>query len=110
MQFTLTIPEFVIDLVILLSPAIKAGCNITFKVENGNFCADLNTEAKSYCVLVCQDGKIMAHRRYNQIDEVKSFKDVLDAVYGCGHGRSFFSQPWLDLLNDYGYESPLGNL
>lgn len=98
------------NLLNLLLPAFDAGCYITIYTEQGIPCADLNLEAKSECILKSIEGEIMAFRRYDRVDKVETFIDLLSLVHDCACGRSYFSKQWHDLLLANGFDSPCGDL
>lgn len=89
---------------------MESGCEIILTVKNGNIFADLQTKGKSDCFLVSKEDGIVAYRRYGREDKVEDFAHLLDLVYDCCHGRPFFCQKWVDLLNERGYGDPRGTL
>ncbi len=97
------------DLIKMLNPALDAGCNFEISKDGkGVVCIDLNTMAKSGCDLRIEDGKIIAYRRYNRIDEVETFGDILSIVHDCAHGRDYFNESWIDVFKDNGMSDPRG--
>ena len=87
------------------------GINMNLYLSSDHiFCADLNTQGKSPCVLQREGDKIIAYRRYNRVDEVKDLEHIIELVHGCAHGRSYFSPEWLKIFKDRGYTNPLGNM
>lgn len=75
---------------------------------NHIFCADLNTQGKSSCVLQLEGDKIKAYRRYNRVDEVRDLDHIIELVYDCAHGRSYFSEEWLKVFKDKDLGDPRG--
>ncbi len=96
------------DLIEMLEPAFEHGCKFDIYKEEGVACVDLNTMAKSGCDLRIEDGKIIAYRRYNRIDEVETFGDILSIVHDCAHGRSYFNEAWVDVFKANGMSDPRG--
>ena len=93
----------------LVQPALELGCRFEVYIEksSGTFCVDLGTQAKSHCILKLEDEKVMAHRRYGKVSEVESFDELLEVIHDCGHGRDYFNNDWLTVLNHFGVSSPI---
>lgn len=94
----------------ILKPAFDKGMRFEIYYEGDTLCIDLNTQAKSGCVLKKNGDSIKAHMRYNKIETIEYFDDVLSAIYSCGHGRNYFNGLWVELLKENGYSDPKGNL
>ena len=60
--------------------------------------------------LSVHEAGLLAYRRYNRVDPVHSFEDVLELVHGCAHGRSFFNSYWLKVLSKFEMSNPTGSL
>ncbi len=87
-------------LLTLLEEPLAEGLEVNLKLEGGKVpFVDLNTMGKSYCHLRLEDGVVVAYRRYDQKDVVETYEELLDLVYDCVHGRSFFNKVWLDILS-----------
>ena len=95
-------------LLALLKPALDRGCRFELFSDAGILTIDLNTGAKSGCQLKLEPGGVKAYRRYDRVDTVETFEDVMWVVHGCAHGRDFFSQEWLDIFKDNGISDPRG--
>lgn len=97
----------------LISALTSRGIKITLTVTDGVLYADLNTEGKSGCTLIAQSdepGYITARTRYEEITIAPTVLAVIDTVYHkCVRGRGYFSQEWLNVFKDEGYDCPLGN-
>jgi hypothetical protein len=96
------------DLLTLLKEPLSRGCVFSLETEGDFFVVGLNTEAKSECILKCKEDGIYAHRRYDRVDKVDSYEHLLELIYECRHGRSFFSKEWFSILKDHGYKFPTG--
>ena len=95
----------------LLDEPLNKGCRISIYKDNDKLMLDLDTGAKSHCHLELQEsGKIIAHRRYDRVDEVGDYQHLLDLVWSCGHGRSYFNYAWVGVLEANGFNSPVGIL
>lgn len=94
----------------LLAEPMKQGCRFEIFFDEGVFCVDLNTGAKSGCVLKARGETIKAYRRYGRVDIVDDFDDLLSLVADCGHGRNFFNHAWVNILKSNGFSDPRGNL
>lgn len=94
------------ELMTLLTEPIVHGCKFDIWVSDGVPTVDLNTCAKSSCILKNTDDGIFAYRRYDRVDKVDSFDDLLDLVYGCTNGE-YFSGRWIDILRNHGFDSPI---
>jgi hypothetical protein len=98
------------DILELLKPALELGCSFEWSHDNGVIVIDLNTGAKSGCKLKIDGDAVMAYRRYDRIDAVTSFDDVLRLVHECAHGRSYFDEGWLRVFDFYAMDDPRGPL
>jgi hypothetical protein len=92
----------------LLQPALNVGCSFDIYSEQGIPCIDLNTGAKSGCILKIENGEFIAYRRYDRRNQFSTFDELLGLVYECCHGRSYFDGNWLTLFQMYGYHDPRG--
>ena len=99
------------DILELLKPALDEGCMFEIYLDQDKtFCINLNTEAKSECVLKIEEDGLKAYTRYNGVNYVSSFEDVLEIVEDCACGRSYFSEYWLKVLKSHGMVDPRGTL
>jgi hypothetical protein len=94
----------------LLEEPLREGLYVTIYYQNGNLWADLNTQAKSQCILECREDGIYAHRRYDRVDKVKNYEHLLQLIVECGHGRSFFSADWWNILEKHNLKPDVGSL
>ena len=92
----------------LIDPILRHGVTIEAYYENDKLCVDLNTQAKSGCVLRVVNNEIIAYKRYGIEDKISNLDDLLESVYDCCHGRNYFSSDWLDVFNSYGFPDPRG--
>jgi len=99
-----------IDLLEMLKPALDDGCRFEIYSDTGTVCIDLNTGAKSGCVLKLEEGITFAYRRYNRKDKVESFDDILELVWDCCHRRSFFDEAWIRVFDENELSDPRGDL
>lgn len=90
----------------LLTTPLSLGCVISLSVECGVVTVDLNTQAKSHCILRVINGEILAYRRYDRVDKVTSLDDLMEIIRGCAHGKSYFSGDWLKVFRDLELEDP----
>lgn len=96
------------DALQLVKPALDKGIELEIKSQDGIICIDMNTRAKSECVLKLEDCGIVAHRRYDRVDPVESFEQLMLLIRDCSHGRDSFNVDWLELMDEYGIERPRG--
>ena len=94
----------------MLSKALHAGCVFEVSYDNEIFSIDMNTGGKSACRLRLEPDGIKAYRRYDRVDTVKDFNDVVDLVYDCCHGRNYFNSGWLQVFKNYNMKDPRGYL
>jgi hypothetical protein len=89
---------------------MELGIRLDLYIDSSDhyFCADLNTQGKSSCVLKREGDKVIAYRRYNRVDEVKDLEQLIALVHGCAHGRSYFSGEWLKVFEDRNLTNPCG--
>lgn len=90
----------------LIQPALDIGCEFKIYNEDGIFCINLNTHAKSSCILKQKSDGIYAYRRYDKVDKVNNFNHLIEIVLGCAHHRNFFNDDWLEVFEEYGYKNP----
>ena len=97
-----------LDFINLIEPALISGVTVKIYVEeDGTKCIDLNTEAKSWCILKSCGNDIYAHMRYDKVIKVESFNDVLKCVRDCCYGRSFFNKNWIKCMDDHHVTRPV---
>lgn len=98
------------ELLYLVGPALNVGGTFELTLTDGKPSLDLNTQAKSECILKAEGDGIVAYRRYGRRDVVRDFDHLLNIVWECGHGRSYFSSVWLQVFEDFGLEDPRGDM
>lgn len=96
------------ELIERLEMVLAAGIIVELYKEGETLCADLNTAAKSSCVLKEENGGVFAHRRYGRVDRVECFEDIVAYVHDCAHGRYFFNLKWLEIFEREGLTDPRG--
>jgi len=94
------------DILKLLEPALRRGLVFKVYIERAVACVDLDTRAKSECILKKTPMGIKAFMRYDVVKPVQDFNDVLLAVQDCAHGRTFFNEDWVRVLKDYDFFDP----
>lgn len=88
---------------VILQPALDYGCEFQISRKDSAYYINLNTMAKSQCILKWESHKLTAHCRYEKVvDDIETFEDVLNVVYDCDHDRNYFSRCWLELFDEYG--------
>jgi len=97
------------QLIKFIEPLLDRRCNFIIYKEGNTPCIDLNTMAKSECILKKENEALYAYRRYNKIDRISTLGDLIDIVYECHCGRSYFNTMWTSIFEEYGlgdnYES-----
>lgn len=91
------------ELIDMLEPAFDGGCQLIVYKEDGDWNIDLETRAKSNCILKLEEGKVTAYCRYNETHSIENFDDVLYAVSTCKHRRDYMDGSWAKLLEAVGY-------
>ena len=90
------------DVMEMLWPAFELGCYFEVTRQDGLYHINLNTQAKSDCILVIEeDGTVKAKRRYGDVDTIECFMDILQSVVKCRCGREYFSNFWRAVLRKY---------
>ncbi len=85
----------------ILQPALDHGITIGLEKYDGKLGFNLNTQAKSDCVLVDEGDAIVAYMRYGDTAIIEDFNDVLYTVNKCKHGRDYISLHWQELINKH---------
>ena len=98
------------DVIGWLEPAINAGVHITLSKDKKGYWIDLNTNAKSQCLININNGEVTAHMRYGKSVEINGFYDILMTCHGCAHGRPYFNESWIEVFTQYGMSDPRGNI
>lgn len=96
------------QLLTILAPALKHGCIFELSCDDDVYTIDLNTRAKSQCIIKIEDGKFVAYRRYGKQDEFTNFDELIEIVHECAHGRSYFDSGWLAVFQEFQMENPCG--
>lgn len=98
----------------LVEKLVLLGIEVTLKRNGDTLLADLNTGAKSHCILdlaLSTEQQMIFHLRYDRTISVgipqwytseEIINEVLDIVlYDCTHGRDFIGESWLSLAKEY---------
>lgn len=91
------------ELVTMLIPLIIKGVNINVYHSKDIPQINLNTMAKSSCILTLEDGKVYANRRYGRKDEVTDLDHLIELVSECDHGRGYFDSNWVRIIKEAGW-------
>ena len=91
--------ESLINIFKILEPALEKG----LEVSVGKEAVDVNTGMKSHCHLKEEDGVIKAFCRYDVVETVESWEDLLSVVADCECRKGFGSRYWFELLEEAGY-------
>jgi hypothetical protein len=89
----------------LVNEVVQAGVDVTlsFNKEVGKVYADLNFQAKSHGHLYEQDdGSLVVKMRYDMVESVEDFRDLMYTFKRALHGREFGSSQWFYLCEHYG--------
>lgn len=90
----------------LVKEVVQAGVDVTlsFNKEVGKVYADLNFQAKSHGHLYEQDdGSLVVKMRYEMVEPVEDFRDLMYTFKRALHGRQEFgSIQWFYLCEHYG--------
>ena len=82
----------------ILDDILKLKVEVSMYIYEDKYHIDLNTHMKSECILVCEEGKVYAHMRYNKRLDIESIDDVIYAVSSCRMGRSYGNSSWIKIL------------
>lgn len=72
---------------------------ITINSANGVLECNVNTGAKSDCILKMVDNKVVAFGRYNVI-EIEDRSDLYNFIENCRCGRNYMHHAWDKLLSE----------
>ncbi len=84
----------------MLRPFFERG--MTFTVGRGtDWEVDLDTQAKSHCVLTLEDGIVYANMRYDTVKRIDDYRDIINAVRECDCHRNSMNYEWREVINVY---------
>ena len=87
----------------ILLDIISAGKEIRIGHDfKGDFYVNLDTQAKSDCILSDGPDGIVAEMRYGKTQLIETYEDVLYTVRECRLGRSYMSHTWETILKQKG--------
>ena len=89
----------------LVNEVVQAGGDVTmsFDKEAGVMYADLNFQAKSHGHLYeKEDGSLVVKMRYEMVEPVEDFRDLMYTFKRALQGRDFGNSQWFCLCEHYG--------
>lgn len=87
----------------IIHKALDAGIEITLKKTDGNVFYNLNVQAKSGLEIKANDdGTVTCYGRYDYIETIESWEELLYEIKGCLHGRDYMNEDWITILSNEG--------
>ena len=88
----------------LVMQLLEAGVQVTMTyVRDRGLMYDLNSGTKSHMhAFPNEDGSLTVELRYNEVQTVKDFDDLLYTANYARHGRPFMNSDWAALLQKNG--------